>query len=208
MNARKPQLRVSVFSDYICPFCYIGSRRLLRLNDTYDVQVNWCSVEIHPDTPATGMNVDQLGYPPQQWQAMMNSLQRMAQEEGIELAERMFTTNSHRALLLAEVAKTAGRALFYALHERLFSAFFVEAENIGDEAVLRRLAADVDMDAALVDRAWQDSRFERNLAHYLRLAQAAQVRGTPTYVFGEEVIRGAVEVETLRAAAGRLANAS
>lgn len=205
MTATKPQLRVSVFSDYICPFCYIGSRRLLRLNDSYDVQVNWCSVEIHPDTPATGMSVEQLGYAPQQWRAMMQSLQQMAADEGIELAERMFTTNSHQALLLAEAAKTTGRELFYALHERLFSAFFVEAENIGDEAVLRRLAEEIGMDAGLVDAAWRDPRFERHLDHYLQLARSAQVRGTPTYVFGDEVIRGAVEVDTLRAAAARLA---
>ncbi|KPK55448.1 MAG: hypothetical protein AMS22_04215 [Thiotrichales bacterium SG8_50] len=205
MDSTKPQLRVSVFSDYICPFCYIGSRRLLHLNDSYDVLVNWCSVEIHPDTPPAGMSVDALGYPPAQWQAMMHALQQMAAEEGIVLAERMFTTNSHQALLLAEAAKTAGRELFYALHERLFSAFFVDAENIGDETVLRRLAAEVGMDGDLVAAAWQDPRFEHNLTHYLRLAQSAQVHGTPTYVFGDELVRGAVGVDVLRAAAARLA---
>ena len=44
----KPELRISVFSDYSCPFCYIGSRRLRRLGERYDLKVNWCGLEIHP----------------------------------------------------------------------------------------------------------------------------------------------------------------
>jgi len=40
MEQAKPELKVTVFSDYICPFCYIGSRRLLRLNDDYDLKIN------------------------------------------------------------------------------------------------------------------------------------------------------------------------
>lgn len=50
----KPTLLVSVFSDYICPFCYGGSHRLLRLRRRCELQVNWCGLEIHPETPPFG----------------------------------------------------------------------------------------------------------------------------------------------------------
>ncbi|MEJ2676239.1 MAG: DsbA family protein [Acidihalobacter sp.] len=41
MSDERPQLRISVFMDYVCPFCFIGSERLLRLENSYDLRVNW-----------------------------------------------------------------------------------------------------------------------------------------------------------------------
>ncbi|MGI9303925.1 MAG: DsbA family oxidoreductase, partial [Gammaproteobacteria bacterium] len=99
MTNARTKLDVKVFSDYICPFCYIGSERLFRLSDEFDLLVDWLYFEIHPDTPTEGMPVDRLGYMPEHWQRLMASLQTMAIEEGITIAERTFTTNSHKAML-------------------------------------------------------------------------------------------------------------
>lgn len=200
----KPELKISVFSDYICPFCYIGSRRVLRLNDTYDVKINWCGLEIHPDTPATGMPVSKLGYAPEQWQAMMATLTAMAAEEGLSLKTHDFTTNSRRALLLAEAAKAAGRERFYAVHERLFSAYFSDGLNIGDADVLRELAAECGLESERVEAAWTDPRYGQRLDINLRHAVELEVRGTPTYVFGTRLLVGAVPETELRQAAAEL----
>ena len=67
----KPELRISVFSDYICPFCYIGHHRLMQLRDKYDLRINWRLIEIHPETPSEGQPVSGLGYGEEQWQRMM-----------------------------------------------------------------------------------------------------------------------------------------
>ncbi len=61
-EAGKPLLKVTVFSDYICPFCYIGDLRLSRLREHFDLRVNWCAIEIHPETPAEGRPIESLGY--------------------------------------------------------------------------------------------------------------------------------------------------
>jgi predicted DsbA family dithiol-disulfide isomerase len=201
MTETKPPLKVSVFSDYICPFCYIGSRRLLRLRDTYNLQVNWCALEIHPETPAEGMPIARLGYPPAQWQRMMSVLQDMARAEQLDLQAHDFTTNSHRALLLAEAAKEAGREVFYGLHERLFDAFFREGRNIGDPQVLRTLAGECLVPEPLIEAAWNRPRYEQRLALNLRHAAEIGVRGTPTYVFGTRILVGAVAGDELRRAA-------
>jgi predicted DsbA family dithiol-disulfide isomerase len=200
----RTELRVSVFSDYICPFCYIGSRRLLRLNDIYDLRVNWCGLEIHPDTSAAGMPIERLGYGAERWREMMDALAAMAAEEGLELAQRSFTTNSRKALLLAEAAKEEGRERFYALHERLFDAFFREGRNIGEEGVLRDLAQEVGLAAETMTTAWSDPRFAERLALNLQHARELGLRGTPTFVFGRQIIAGAVPEATLREAARRL----
>jgi predicted DsbA family dithiol-disulfide isomerase len=205
MASNRPELKVSVFSDYICPFCYIGSRRLLRLNEHYDLKINWCGLEIHPDTPAEGMPVERLGYPPATFERMMQALEEMAREEGLQLRARDFTTNSHKALLLSEAAKVAGRDVFYDLHERLFQAYFSAGRNIGDEQVLRELAAESGLEPHWVDAAWQEERFENRLRLNLKHAIELGIRGTPAFVFGQSIITGAVPLTQLEEAARALA---
>ena len=88
----------------------MGERRLVRLSEEFDVHVERRFLEIHPETPAEGRPVSELGYPPEQWARMMENLERMGKAEGIVFSERTFTTNSHKALLLAEAAGVpAGR---------------------------------------------------------------------------------------------------
>lgn len=199
--ADRPELRVTVFSDIICPFCYIGARRLERLRDAYDLSVNWCFLEIHPETPTAGMPVSRLGYDPQRWQAMMAALARMAEEEGLVFAGHDFTTNSRQALLVAEAAKERGRDVFYAVHDALFTAFFSDRENIADRSVLERIAMSAGMPAEAVHMAWSESRYAERLKQYHAAAQELGVRATPTFFIGQQRLDGAVPLGQLREAA-------
>jgi predicted DsbA family dithiol-disulfide isomerase len=198
----KPVLLSTVFSDYICPFCYIGDLRLGRLREYYVLKINWCLIEIHPETPAGGKPVAELGYDQAQWRQMMTNLERLADEEGVSLAEHDFTTNSRKALLLAEAAKSAGSEVFYALHRRLFEAFFVDGLNIGDEVVLAGLAAECNVPPDIVRSAWSDGSHAKRLQQYLAAAGQYQVRATPTIFFDEQHrLDGALPFDAFLAAA-------
>ena len=204
----KPVLLATVFTDYICPFCYVGDLRLERLREHFELKINWCFLEIHPDTPASGMPVQELGYADDVWRQMMDNLRAMGAAEGVSFLEHDFTTNSHRALLLAEAAKEDGADVFYRLHRRLFSAFFTEGRNIGDTAVLREIAAECGVDTATVERAWREEHFEQQLQRYLAGAYDLKVRATPTIFFGRDNrLDGALPYEAFlqaaRAAAAR-----
>ena len=200
-DSAKPELRVTVFSDYTCPFCYVGYVRLERLRDEYDLKVNWCMVEIHPDTPVQGMPVTALGHAPEQWNAMMGGLGVMAQAENIVIQPQLLTTNTHQALLLAEAVKEQSSMVFYALHRRLFEAYFGAGINIGDTQVLRELALDVGVVPETLVRAWQDPQYVSRLQHNLMAAQELGVSGTPTFFIGERKLTGALSLDTLRHAA-------
>lgn len=198
----KPLLLATVFSDYICPFCYVADARLQRLRADYDLKINWCFLEIHPQTPAAGMAIGELGYPETQWRGMMRTLAGLAAEEGLDFLAHDFTTNSHRALLLAEAAREAGAPAFYRLHRRLFEAFFGAGSNIGDTAVLRTLARECGLADAVVDRAWEDPRYEQRLAGYHAAARDLEVRATPTVFFGaRQRVDGVQPLAAFRAAA-------
>ena len=174
---------------------------LLRLDERYQLRINWRGLEIHPETPAAGMPVAQLGYEPERWDQMMSELAHLAQEEGIELDAPGFTTNSRRALLLAELAKRAGRERFYALHEGLFDAYFRQGRNIGDERELRRIASKAGLAQGLADQAWASDRLSERLAFNLRSARALGISGTPAYVFGRQLLVGALPLAQLEQAA-------
>jgi predicted DsbA family dithiol-disulfide isomerase len=183
----------------------VGERRLARLNDAFDVRLERRFLEIHPGTPAEGMPVSGLGYTPDRWAAMMGNLERMGAAEGIVFKERTFTTNSHKALLLAEAAKEAGPAVFEALNEGLFRAYFTELRNIGDERVLREISRTSGMPSPLMESAWMDASYEHRLERTLEDAARLAVTGIPAFLLaGKQLIEGAVPVQTLREAARRL----
>jgi len=199
--ADKPELLVTVYSDFICPFCYIGYSRLARLNDDFDLKVNWRFIEIHPDTPSEGQSVDDLGYVPEQWKLMMENLERMAKEDDISFGDQRITTNSHKALLLAEAAKEEGKNNFYVLNDNLYKTFFVDGKNIGDTAVLKDIANRSGLSEATIKRAWQDNKYEEILNKNLAQAVSLNVTGTPTFFFGESRLTGALPESSLRKAA-------
>ena len=193
----EPRLSVTVFSDYICPFCYVGDARLDKLRGAYELDVDWCFFEIHPDNPAEGKPVEELGYPPEQWQRMMANLEQMARSDGLPLAPRTFTTNSHSALLLAEATRSLAPQAFDRLHKRLFEAYFAERQNIGDRDVLRKIAAECAIPEVVVEQAWSDPDHEERLRDQTRRAARIGVQGVPAYLFGRHIVSGAVSAETL-----------
>ena len=200
-NGDRPRLKVTVFSDYICPFCYVGDARLDKLRERYELDVDWCFFEIHPDNPAEGKPVEELGYPPERWKQMMANLEQMARDDGLPLAPRTFTTNSHSALLLAEAVRSLAPEAFERLHKRLFEAYFAETRNIGDRDVLREIAQECGIATEVVDQAWSDPVYEQRLRDQFWRAAQIGVQGVPAFLFGRYIVSGAVPAETLFRAA-------
>jgi predicted DsbA family dithiol-disulfide isomerase len=206
MTNNLPELKITVFSDYICPFCYVGHHRLMRLQDTYDLKINWCFIEIHPENSPEGEPTTSLDYPSEQWNLLMQGLKKVAAEEGIPIAEHTFTTNSKDAILLSEYCKTLGRELFYKLHESLFNAFFVDEKNIGDREVLKDIANKCGIDDETINNAWQDKTSKQTILRSFDQARKYEIQSVPSFIFGERVLTGVVEESTMRSAAEELLN--
>ncbi len=203
-----PELQVTVYSDYICPFCYLGHHRLQRLRDSYDLKINWCFLEIHPETSADGEPIDSLEYPSEQWQMMLENLERIAQEENIPLSKLNFITNSKDALLLSEAAKQCGREIFYTLHEKLFEAYFVDGKNIGDRNILKTIASSCGIDNETIEASWTDGNLNKRLMNNFNTARAHNIQSVPSFIFGERVLTGVVAEATFREAAAQLCSAN
>lgn len=204
----RPVLPVSVYSDYTCPWCYIGSARLDRLKEglrgEVDLRVEWKPFEIHPEVPQEGMPVEALPYPKAQWEAMMANLRRQAEAEGLEMSNRPLVANTHRALVASVYAQAEEPERFEAFHEGLFRAYFGEGRDLGDPAVVRTVAARSGLDAERMEAVLEEGRYEAALRETTATARRLGITGTPTFVFGERYgAVGAQPVEELRRVAER-----
>ncbi|VAW61176.1 hypothetical protein MNBD_GAMMA09-362 [hydrothermal vent metagenome] len=205
---KKPELKISILSDYICPFCFIGDLRLDVLREAYDLKVNWCFIEIHPETPAAGHSIKRLNYSDETWGSMMKNLLELAEEENIKLCEQTRITNSRKALLLSEACKTLGADVFYPLHQHIFNSCFIEGRNIGEEAVLRDIARQHDIPESTINQAWNEEyangpadSVPASLLSYLQYAGALQVKSVPCFIIGKQILSGVITRKELLTAA-------
>lgn len=209
----KPTLNISIFSDYICPFCYIGNQRLDALRAAYDLKINWCFIEIHPEVSARGQSFDSLDYNDEARGELMTNLHQLAKEESITFHTPPLVTNSRKALLLSQAVKSLGANIFYPFHQQLFDDYFISGKNIGDEAVLNAIAQQHNIPESLIDKAWQDEYADgpanttpKALLPFLNYARKLQTKSVPGFIINDQILTGVVTREKLLNAAKNPSN--
>lgn len=194
---RKPAASIIVFADYACPLSYIGVNRLAQLNKVLDLAVDWRFIEGRPQTPPQGIPAGALGMPPEDWRTLMDNLARMAEREKLPFRDPVIISNSRKAILLAEAVRTHQAPLFEALHTRLFTAYFGEGRDIGDEAQLWAIAGEVGVTAEFFDWAIKAPLFAHRLRDNQATAQRIGLKATPAFVIGDQVLEGPVPTAML-----------
>jgi predicted DsbA family dithiol-disulfide isomerase len=173
-------VRVTVVSDYICPWCYVGMARIERLQCEFEIDVEWRPFELHPEVPAQGIVRGERPPSPRR-EAAYQQLGALAQEAGLPFARAERTPNSHRALEAAEFAREHGA--FDAYHHALFDAYFGHGRDIGDIDVLAELATACGLDAGALREAIASQRYARLIDERTAEARAEGITGTPTVIF-------------------------
>src|SRR5438093_4950675 len=115
--------RVTVYSDFIGPFCFVGKSRVDRLAREHDLQVEWKAFELHPEVPPEGAQ------PRPGYERLGDHVARMAEEEGLDMSRPPFRANSHVALVADMFARDRG--LQEPFHSNMFKAYWQEHRNIG-----------------------------------------------------------------------------
>jgi predicted DsbA family dithiol-disulfide isomerase len=200
-------MKIEIWSDVVCPWCYIGKRRfesaLAQFSHRDDVEVMWRSFELDPSAPAlrTGDNAERLAakYGMSQQQAIdsQDRLTQMAAQEGLafrfDLSQSGNTFDAHRLLHLA-----AEHGLQDEVKERLFRAYFSEGEPIGDAAALVRLVADVGLPSAEAQAVLASDKYAEDVRAEEREATELGITGVPFFVVDRRYgVSGAQPAEVL-----------
>jgi len=204
--SEKKKVRLDVVSDVICPWCYIGKRRLEKalaeLQPEFDVQVSWLPFQLNPDMPAEG--VPRAEYRRAKFgsleksQALDARVAGEARGEGLEFAfERMQRTpNTFLAHRLIDLAQREGCG--EAVVEAVFRAYFLEARDTGDREVLLGIAAAAGLQREAVEAALADEAGAARLAGEERSMRELGISGVPFFIIDRRFgVSGAQPPEAL-----------
>ncbi|HKA02814.1 MAG TPA: DsbA family oxidoreductase [Acidimicrobiales bacterium] len=196
---------VEIYSDVVCPWCYIGKRRfeeaLNRFEGREDVTVVWRPFQLDPHAPATPTPVAdayarKFGGP-EQAMRIVDKVTTTASGEGLDfhldIAQRSNTFDAHR--LIAYAGRHDRQD---ALKERLLRAYFTDGLAVSDRAVLADLAADVGLDRADVVRFLASDEGTAELREELLQGLERGVTAVPTFVFENKwAVPGAQDADTM-----------
>jgi predicted DsbA family dithiol-disulfide isomerase len=197
-------IKVDIWSDVQCPWCYIGKRKFEAGAAAFggSVEVEYHSFELAPDTPVDfdGSPVDYLsqrkGIPVQQVTEMLANVTGIAASVGLDYDyDHVHQTNTIKAHELIHYAKSQGRQLD--MKERLLKAYFVDGRHVGRIEDLADVAAEIGLDRAEVVRVLTDETFLADVKADVAQATEYGIQGVPFFVFeGKYGVSGAQDATT------------
>ena len=194
---------INVFTDFVCPWCYLSTARVEKLRQNFDVAVQWSYFPLRPDTPAQGLLLEELfagrGF---DLDAMHDRMKSLMDAEGLPYNRRSHTYNSRLAQELAKWGDS--QPGFESLHGALYRAYFVDGRNIGDGEVLVDIAKSVGLSADDAREVLTERSFKQAVDSDWEQARRFGITGVPTFLAGEYKVVGAqpynVLADLLRAA--------
>ena len=198
-------MKVEIWSDIVCPFCYVGKRRFEQALATFPhaetVEVVWRSFELTPDyQPVPGRTVyeslaEKKGIPVAQAKEMSDYMATVAQEVGLRYDfDRAVPTNTFLGHQLIHFAAHHGRQ--GEAKERLLAAYYLEGQNLNEIDTLVKLATELGLDAADARTALLAGTYAEAVRHDEYQAQQINVRGVPFFVFEDKyAVSGAQPAE-------------
>lgn len=199
-------MKVEIWSDIMCPFCYIGKRRfetaLQQFPGKEDIEIVWKSFQLNPSIKTeAGKNIneylaDTKGWTIEYAKQMNAHVTNMAKEVGLhynfDKAMVANTFDAHRLIQLAKANRKGDE-----MEERLFKAYFTEGENTADHATLIQLGTEIGLDPATIKKVLASNEYADKVEQDIYEAQQIGVRGVPYFVLNDRyAVSGAQASET------------
>jgi len=204
MRERSAAITIDVVSDVMCPWCYIGKRRLDRaqvMSPDVETVVRWRPFLLDATIPPEGMDRQEYldkKFGRERATEIYKQISEAGEMEGIIFAfdrieKSPSTINAHRLIRWAEVGEQQDIVV-----DRLFELFFTEGEDIGEPSVLLDAAREGRMDVDLVEEVFATDKDIDEVKKEIAMAHDLGVQGVPTYVFNQEhILVGAQRAEIL-----------
>jgi predicted DsbA family dithiol-disulfide isomerase len=195
MESAQTKMKVEIWSDVMCPFCYIGKRKFEKALDGFahknQVEVEWKSFQLDPSMKTdpnlsiTRMLAEKKGWTEQQAKQMNDHITGLAREVGLTYRfDKAVVANSFDAHRFSHLAKEHG--LQDRAEERLFAAYFTEGKNTADHDTLIQLGTDIGLDAKEVADMLASDKYADEVRRDGFEAQQVGARGVPFFVLGSK----------------------
>ena len=192
LNLKKNKMKVEIWSDVLCPFCYIGKRNFETALEQFDqkeqIEVQWKSFQLDPELPQVAQDsyleylIKRKGMSADQVNGMLANVTQTASQAGLEYhLDQSIIVNSLKAHRLLQFASTKNLAT--ELEEKLFHAFFTEGKNIADSETLTELGAAIGLDETEMQTAFTDDNYAYMVKQDIAEGQQIGVQGVPFFVF-------------------------
>ena len=196
-------MKIEIWSDIMCPFCYIGKRRfdeaLAQFAHKDQVEIEWKSFMLSPDMqtdPSKNINqflAEHKGISLEEATGMNDHVANIAAQAGLTYNfDKAVVANSFNAHRFIHFAKQYGKQS--EAEEKLFAAYFTEGKNIDDAPTLIAIAAEIDLDAAKLTNVMGSGAYAKDVLADIQEAQELGIRGVPFFVLNRKyAISGAQE---------------
>ncbi|EEM18320.1 MULTISPECIES: DsbA family oxidoreductase [Bacillus] len=185
-------VKIIVYSDFICPFCFLGTGPLDEVVKEKDVKVEWMPFELRP---SPSPKIDPRTQP-RVMEAWNSFIYPTAKKLGLEIKLPHLRSYTHLAFEGYQFAKEHGKGNEF--HHRVFIAHFQEEQSIEDIEVLTKLADEVGLSQEAFKEALVSRKYRKMHREAIKHAHVeAQIMAVPTFIIGDEVIQGFTSKEKL-----------
>ena len=197
--------QITVFADYVCPFCYLGRESLDQYQAERDeeLEIDWHPFDLRSGKRGPDGEIDHSvddGKDESYFEQAKENVRRLQDEYDVEmeleLSREIDSLNAQVASY--HVKQQYDYDQWLAFDEAIYAALWQEGQDIGDPDVLADLAAEVDLDATEIRDAIDDDGLREELTQQFSVAQQQGVTGVPTFAYEGYAARGAVPPEQLR----------
>ncbi|WP_267161962.1 DsbA family oxidoreductase [Halovenus salina] len=202
--SQRTSTQLTVYADYVCPFCYLGYASL----DSYlaereePLSLSWHPFDLRASQRQPDGTIDHdvdTGKDDEYYEEARKNVEQLADQYEVEMVQNLSKDiDSYDAQRVGLRASDEYPERFDAFHRGVFDALWEEGRDIGDQSVLASVASEAELPEAFVAETLGDDASADRLDQAFAAAQSQRITGVPTFVAGEHAARGAVPPEHLR----------
>ena len=189
-------LALEVFTDYVCPWCYLGDARVKKIKNNFDINIKLVHFPLHPETPQEGRTLLELFQSnPDDIKEKNIRMKGLMDQEELPYIDRTHTYNSRLAQEIGAWAETIQKNT--SIHDNFFEAYFVKGLNIGLKEVILDVVSNSGLDINEARSVIKDRTFKKNIDEDWKKSSEYGVTGVPTFVYSGQSLVGAQPYENL-----------